>query len=298
MIASDHIEHASAGAGSGGHNKPGRTPHPAGSGRLGDKVRKYTAVGRITVRNNLAYVRSFLIRSWFLLVILFIFVQLWSVTYEGEGANLIAGYSFEQIIWYLIFGEAIILSTPRLPAKIEEEVKKGDVGYQLTRPMNYILYHYFSFMGEAYVRLFVNLLLGSALGLVLFGWPDIGFGWLGFLLVSVGAFTVNFILTMMIALCAFWVEETRGLHFVYNKLLFTIGGLLLPLEVFPQTMRAVAEWLPFQTISYFAAKAGVHFEWLLMGKMLLIQLAWIIGLSLPLLLIYRKGVTKLNVNGG
>ncbi|HEU4962762.1 MAG TPA: ABC-2 family transporter protein [Bacilli bacterium] len=270
----------------------------APDGQVGRKVQKYAAVGRITVRNNFAYIRSFLIRSWFLLVILFIFVQLWRVTFEGEGTSLIAGYSFEQIIWYLIFGEAIVLSSPRLPTKIEEEVKKGDVGYQLTRPMSYLLYHYFSFMGEAYVRVAVNLVLGGTLGVVLFGWPDFGFGWLGFLVVSIGSFTVLYVCYMMIALCAFWVEETKGLMFVFNKLVFTIGGMMLPLEFFPETMQTVARWLPFQAVTYFAAKSGVRFEWGAFGQMLLTQLLWIVVLSGLLVLVYRKGVSKLNVNGG
>ncbi|SEN30230.1 ABC transporter permease [Lihuaxuella thermophila] len=262
------------------------------------KAVKYLSVGYITVRNNFVYLRSFFIRSWFLLVILFIFVQLWRVTYQGEGNEVIEGYTYEQMIWYLIFAEAIILSSPRLPVKIEEEVKKGDVGYQLTRPMSYLLYHYFSYLGEAYVRLIVNIILGSALGLVLFGWPRLGLGLFGFLIVSIGSFTVNYLMTMMLSLTSFWVEETRGLVFVYQKMLFIIGGLMLPLEIFPGYLQAISEWLPFQTVAYFAAKAGVHFEWMMIAKMLLIQLLWIAILSFLLRVVYQKGVRKLNVNGG
>jgi ABC-2 type transport system permease protein len=266
--------------------------------RFRDKVQKYFSVGCITVRNNFAYLRSFFIRSWFLLVILFIFVQLWRITYQGEGSQVIAGYTYEQMIWYLIFAESIVLSSPRLPIKIEEEVKKGDVGYQLTRPMSYLLYHYFSYMGEAYVRLSVNIVLGSSLGLALFGWPHLGFGLLGFLLVSIGTFRVNYLMTMMLSLCSFWVEETRGLVFVYNKILFIIGGLMLPLEIFPHYLQTISHWLPFQTVAYFAANAGVHFEWITIGKRLLIQLTWIFFLSFLLRIIYQKGVRKLHVNGG
>ena len=262
------------------------------------RLAKYTAVGRITVRNNLAYFYDFLIRSFFLIVILYVFIQLWQVTYEGVGETLIAGYTYEQIIWYLIFAEAIILATPRLTVKVEEEVKRGDIGYQLTRPMSYILFHYASFMGEAAVRFVVNLLVGGALGLFMFGLPDFGWGWIGFLLVAVGSFTVNFVLLMMIALCSFWVEDTRGIDFVYNKLLFTVGGMMLPLETFPDTLHAVCQWLPFQTVVYFASKIATQFDAALLGRMILIQWTWVALLSLGLAAIYRKGVKKLNVNGG
>jgi ABC-2 type transport system permease protein len=262
------------------------------------KWAKYAAVGKVTVRNHLAYVYDLLVRSLFLLVILYVFVQLWSVTFEGTGLSVIAGYRYEQIIWYLIFAEAIIMAVPKLTAKVEEEVKRGDVGYQLTRPMSYILFHYASYMGEALVRLLVHLAVGGALGLVLFGWPDFGFGWIGFIPVVFGALTVNFLILMMLALCAFWVEETRGLDFVYSKLVFTIGGMMLPLEMFPDPLENVCRFLPFQAIAYFPAKTAVQFDAAAMAQMLAVQSFWIALLSLALVGVYQKGVRKLNVNGG
>jgi ABC-2 type transport system permease protein len=263
------------------------------------KLGKYGAVGRITIRNHLAYVSDFVIRSLFLLLILYIFMQLWSVTFAGEGTERIAGYSYEQIIWYLIVAESVILSTPKLIARIETEVKNGDVGYQLIRPVNYVLYHYAGFMGEAVVRLAVNLVIGSLLGLVLFGWSFPGIGHLtAVLIILLGSFTVQYAMNMAIALCAFWVEETRGLDFVYQKLLFTIGGMLLPLELFPGVLQTVSEWLPFQTVAYFSAKTAVQFDAMNWIRMVAIQWLWIAGLMALVFGIYRKGVKKLHVNGG
>ncbi|MFD2172098.1 ABC transporter permease [Tumebacillus lipolyticus] len=262
------------------------------------KLAKYTAVGKISVRNNLAYLYDLIIRSFFLLVILYVFVQLWSVTYESVGENLIAGYTFEQIIWYLIFAEAFVMAAPRHSLKVEEEVLKGDIGYQLTRPMSYLLFHYATYMGEGLVRVLVNLLIGGALGVFLFGIPDFGFGWLGFLIMILGSFTVNYLLTMMVGLCAFWVEEVRGIDFVYNKLLFTIGGMMIPLEMMPDMLRSVCEYLPFQAIVYFAAKTAVQFDGVAMIKMIGIQALWVLLITSVLVLIYKRGVKKLNVNGG
>lgn len=262
------------------------------------RLAKYTAYARVTVRSQLAYALEFLIRSLFLLVILFIFFQLWSVTYEGVGETRIAGYTFEQMIWYLAVAESIILASPKLNAKVEAEVKSGDIAYQLTRPASYLLLHYGSYMGEAAVRATVNLLLGSALATMWFGWSAPGANVPLCLLVMVGSFTVNFLLTMLLALCAFWIEETRGLDFVYNKLLFTVGGMLLPLEMFPDSLRAVSEWLPFQAVAYFAAKTAVRPDGAEVLRMLAIQWGWAALLAVAAALVYRKGVRKLHVNGG
>lgn len=263
------------------------------------KWSKYAAVGRITIRSQLAYVGDFVIRSLFLLLILYIFMQLWRVTFAGEGTDRIAGYAYEQIIWYLIVAESVILSTPKLIALIETEVKNGDVAYRLIRPVHYVLYHYAGFMGETVVRLAVNLGIGSLLGIAAFGWSaPSGTRLAALAVVLLGSFTVQYAMNMAIALCAFWVEETRGLDFVYQKLLFTVGGMLLPLELFPGALQSVSSWLPFQAVAYFSAKTAVQFEaneWL---RMLAVQGLWIAALLTLAFAIYRRGVRKLHVNGG
>jgi ABC-2 type transport system permease protein len=266
--------------------------------KLLPKWLKYTAVGRITLHNQLAYVMDFFVRSIFLVVIMYIFMQLWKTTYQGEGTPTIAGYTLEQIIWYILFAESLTMAFPSLATRVEEEVKSGDVGYRLTRPLHYLGYHYASYLSEVYVRLGVNLLVGSGIGLALVGPVNLGFGWAGFLLMSLGAITVHFMMGMTLALCAFWVEETRGLEFVYNKLLFTVGGMLMPLELFPETLQAICRWLPFQTIMYFPAKTAVRFEDVQLAEMLLTQAVWVVVLGLVVTRVYRLGVQKLNVNGG
>jgi ABC-2 type transport system permease protein len=74
--------------------------------------------------------------------------------------------------------------------------------------------------------------------------------------------------------------------------------MLLPLEMFPGILHSVSQYLPFQTVAYFSAKTAVQFDpskWL---RMLGIQWTWIVGLMLGVFAVYRKGVKKLNVNGG
>ncbi|WP_108722229.1 ABC transporter permease [Gorillibacterium timonense] len=261
-------------------------------------IGKYTAIGKVTIKNQLAYVMDFLMRTLFLIIIIYVFMQLWGATYGGEGSTTIAGYTFKQMIWYLIISESMTLATPSLSGRIEEEVKSGDVGYRLIRPVHYIGYHYAAYLGEVYFRLVVNLAVGLVLGLLVLGAPSFGFGWLGFLAVSLGAFTVNFLLNLMLALAAFWIEETRGLEFVYRKLLFTIGGMMMPLEIFPTFFRKLSEWLPFQTVLYFPAKMAVAFDASELPKMLAVQLGWVLVLGVCAVLLYRKGVKKLHVNGG
>ncbi|MDF2924977.1 MAG: hypothetical protein K0R57_3891 [Paenibacillaceae bacterium] len=262
------------------------------------KIRKYGAIGRITVKNQMAYLLDLFMRTLFLLVILYIFTQLWTATYDGTGERIIGGYRFDELIWYLIFSESMVTAVPKLHITVEDEVKSGGIGYILTRPVSYLLFRYVEFAGEFTVRLVINLLVGGLLGVCLFGLPDFGWGWAGFPVAAAGAVTLNYMARMLLSLCAFWVEEIQGLLFVYDKLLFTVGGMLLPLELFMEPVRAICSWLPFQTMVYFPVKTAVQFDGARLLSMLAIQLAWGLLFAAGLGFIYKRGVRKLNVNGG
>lgn len=259
---------------------------------------KYVFIGRITLRNQLAYVTDFLVRSLFLLLILYIFLQLWQTTFHGEGTDSIAGYSFKQIMWYLVITESMILACPSLCTRVEEEVKSGDIVFKFVRPVHFVVFHYVEYMSEAAIRFLVNAVLGTILGLLIIGPLQFGYGLLWLPLIAFFGFTVNFLLNMVLALCAFWVEETRGLEFVYNKFLFTIGGMLMPLELFPDALQRIGQYLPFQAIVYLPAKTTVAFDTVNVAGAVATQLIWMLIIGIIVSLVYRKGVTKLNVNGG
>lgn len=268
--------------------------------RLGKKTAKYIAVGRITLKQQLAYRMDFLMRSMFMLLILYVFMQLWTAAYSTQGGGVQAsmgGFSLKDIIWYLVLTEAFSLAFPRLCTQIEEEVKNGGVAVRLLTPISYNGYQYFVYMGEGLLRFLILLVCGSAIGLLFVGPPEFGGGWAAFAALGLGSFTLAFLLNLCIALCAFWVEETRGLEFVLQKLQFTAGGMLIPLDLMPHWLQQICVWLPFQAVLYFPAKTAVS-GGAGLGGYLLLQLLWIVLLGGLAAWIYSRGVRRLNVNGG
>ncbi|SFI59419.1 ABC-2 type transport system permease protein [Paenibacillus sp. UNC496MF] len=259
---------------------------------------KAAAVARIMMRQQLAYKTDFLMRASFMFIILFVFVQLWSAAYGGDRTRVIDGYTLKQIIWYLVFTEAITMGVPALCGLIENEVKSGDIAVRLIRPLSYVGYHYAAYVAEAVFRFFVHLAVGGAVAWLCVGPPAFGLGWLGLFSLTLGALTIAFLLNMIVALCAFWVEETRGMEFVLHKLQFTVGGMLLPLDLMPEPLQRACAWLPFQAMLYFPARTAVNFGSAPLGEQFAIQAAWIAVLTAAVLLIYRRGVSKLHVNGG
>lgn len=261
-------------------------------------ARKAEAVIRITARQQFAYKMDFMLRSMFLLMILFVFVQLWTAAYDGDTSKVIGGFAMKEIVWYLVFTEALTMAAPPLTARVEEEVKNGDIAIRLIRPMSYLGYHYASFLAEAAVRFAANLAAGSAIAWSCVGAPDFGLGWPALASLALGALTVAFLLNAIVALCAFWLEETSGLQFVLQKLQFTIGGMLLPVDLMPEWLQRACAWLPFQAALYLPARAAVHYDGALLLKDAGIQAAWIAALGALVAYMYRRGARRLHVNGG
>lgn len=262
-------------------------------------LQKYLAVMRVSVANNLAYVREVLFRALFLIALIFIFGELWRTTFAARGSNLLSGFSVNDMIWYLVMAEIMATSLPALTRRIDQEVRSGQLAYLLGRPCSYVLYNFAQYLGERLVRMFVNALVAAAVALLLVGPPHLT--WMGaaaWPFVAFLAMCIDFVAYFSIGLLAFWTENTDSFSLIFNRMTLVLGGVLAPLEIFPQPLRAIAQALPFSAILYGPARTLVHFE---LSRFL--GLLWQQGITLTigsvlLLLFYRVAVRRVNINGG
>jgi ABC-2 type transport system permease protein len=149
------------------------------------------------------------------------------------------------------------------------------------------------------VRLGLNLLVGAPFAWMLAGPPPTplaGVPWA--LTATVLGLLLHFHLMACLALLVFWVEETRPFFWIYQKILFTAGGLMIPLEFFPDWLRSILDCLPFASVLYAPARLGVHFDVAVAVRLVATQAAWLLGFALLALAIYRSASRRLAVNGG
>ena len=53
-----------------------------------------------------------------------------------------------------------------------------------------------------------------------------------------------------IGLCAVWLQDCSPVYWIWQKCAFILGGLLLPLEIYPPWLREIALWTPFSAIMH------------------------------------------------
>jgi ABC-2 type transport system permease protein len=260
---------------------------------------KYVAIMQVSVANNLAYMAEVFFRAFFLLVFIFVFLQLWTVTYAAKGVTSVGGYTIRDIIWYLAATEVFALSLPPLTRQIDQEVRSGQLAYLLSRPCNYVLYHFSQYLGERLVRLVINIPAAAILAWLFVGAPPISFvssgAWIPALFL---ALCIDYAVYFSVGLLAFWTEETQSFFLVVNRLALILGGVLAPLSVLPPTIRGIAQILPFSAVYYGPASTLVHFQVGAYGALLLQQLVTLAVFGMILFALYTLATRRVSINGG
>jgi ABC-2 type transport system permease protein len=261
-------------------------------------MKKYASIFQIQLSNSLAYPGELIGRSLVILPFMWIFYQLWRITFQSTGSEVINGLTLTTTLWYLMMAETIELSRPRLGNVISEAVKDGSIAYILSKPYDFLLYHYSTSMGETVFRALLNAVVGSAMVWALVGAPPGALGALAVLPVLLGAWTLNFCITALIGLSAFWVEDISAFLWIYQKLAFILGGLLIPLDFYPPALQSFAKALPFAAMTYGPARLFVDPSLQGFLSVLWMQAAWIAVFATALALFYRRSIGVLTVNGG
>ncbi|MGC4088635.1 MAG: ABC-2 family transporter protein [Polyangiaceae bacterium] len=256
---------------------------------------KYAAFARLARRLSLSSRAELYGRMLFLGLILAIFTALWRAI--GE-AGMPIRTEPARLVWYLAITEWIVLSTPLVNMDIEQEIRRGDVAYRLPRPVSYVGSLLFEGLGQLSVRL-------PTLGVAAFGfaWALTGSvpgGSARVLWVVPLAAFASVVLTslyVLVGLLTFWLGESTPVYWVCQKLLFVLGGLMLPLELYPPLVSRVAKFTPFPSLLY--APASLVFDTgasaVAVATALAAWLAVLIALSAVLVRAARR---RLSLSGG
>lgn len=263
-------------------------------------MRKYAVIYRSVLMENLQYVLNIAMGFIGYFIFIFIFINLWNYMYSSPG-ELIAGYSKEQMIWYVMITEVIWggARCATVTRQVAADIRGGNIACQMNKPYHYTIYVLTKYTGEWSISLPLYGLAAACIGLAMVGRIP-GFRLTAFLLtipVILLGVTINAVLKLCISLISFWIEDSNPFQWLYDKMLLVVGTIF-PIEIFPAALQPIFKLTPIYTVCYGPAKLVVDFS---MDKFFEILLAQILYLSAGLGLmffVYGKGVKKLHVNGG
>ena len=263
-------------------------------------MKKYLYIFKSELMTNLQYTFDILVGFISYCIMIFIFLNLWQYIYS-DPSEVIKGYTMNQMIWYVIVTEILWMSLGgrKLCKRICNDVRSGNISYNITKPYNYIEYSLFSHLGITTLKFVLVGILGMLMGFIfLKEFPKMTIiGIIGILVSCLLATIINILLIVTIGLISFFIEDANPFYWLYSKLILVVGTIF-PIEFFPKVLQPILKYSPIYVVSYGPAKLFVDFSMDKLIEILCIQGIYLIICFGLAHLIYKKGVKKLNVNGG
>jgi ABC-2 type transport system permease protein len=109
---------------------------------------------------------------------------------------------------------------------------------------------------------------------------------------------LNTLWLLLFGLLAFWVEEVAPFYWIYQKIVFVLGGMFFPIDFFPEGLRAVASHLPFAYTAYWPAVIMVRFDAGAFAAAVVGQALYIAALLAAALALFAVARRKVQAHGG
>lgn len=235
-------------------------------------------------------------------VIIYIFKQLWSFIYGGDGGGtLINGYTLEMMIWYMVMAEVLMyaLNGRSVTRAFSNDIKSGKIAYQLNKPYNYYVYQVANQSAGFMWKLCFLVPTGIVMGLLLLG-PIQNFSALYILPLLISLMLACLLLCIVygaVGILSFWVEESTPFTWIVQKFVM-LFGLFFPPEFFPNWLQPAINYSPIYAMMSGPCKLLANFSWELFLQVSISQIIYIFVFLLLGQLLYKSGTKKVNVNGG
>lgn len=199
---------------------------------------------RLTFRLNA--IMSVLGNIIYLIVIYF----LWKAIYASSESNVVNGMTFYDTMVYIVLASALFTFMEcAVSWWIGENFKTGHIVVDLLRPMDFQVYGFFVLSGK-YVFNFCMTFLPTFIivyfmsnGAITLG-PNIAFFLLSVLLGTM----INFCVDFSVGLLCFYSESIWGVNAMKEVIVALLSGAAIPLVFFPDKLRHLVNFLPFQAI--------------------------------------------------
>lgn len=260
-------------------------------------MKKYLYIIKASLKKSLEFRWNLVIGLISRLMAFLVLSNFWQAIYS-ESEDL-KSYLITYSLISILYSDSIDV---RLGRYISDNIIYGDLSSHLLKPINTLLFYFFSNLGEAIVNILVssiifvslsftnasieinrsnnslNLILGAAAAL------------LGYLLYSQ--------FHILGSTSTFWLQDNKFFNFFMEKFVKFLGGGKIPISAFFPLLQKVALLLPFSLSIYLPVSLLLDNNQyanplLQIGK----QLIWLFILTILIKLLWQRGLLKYEAQG-
>lgn len=219
-----------------------------------------------------------------------------------QNSSQVQGVNVNTMLVYTVVSAmiSVILST-NVERRISISVEKGTIAIDMMRPVNI----FSVFLAEDFANV-AALILQNLLPVLLIGSifiqipkPACLGSFLLFLFSLCLAFWINWFLSAIFGMIAFWAINMDALIQVKKHLVRLLSGSIIPLWFFPEGIRKVLECLPFAYLYQLPLNLYIgKYDTASLAKGLLIQGIWLLVLLVSFLYLQKRVTRKVMIQGG
>ena len=174
----------------------------------------------------------------------------WKAVYAASVTPVVNGMNFEDTIVYVsLSGAMFSFMECYLVWKMGRDYHSGQIIVDLLRPLDYQLNMFCYSLGGmlfmfimTFIPAFIITLWISNLKL------KIGLNIIYFFLLMMLSICINFLINFCVGVICFYTESIWGINIVKDVVISIFSGVTVPLAFFPDGLRIVIDFLPFQAI--------------------------------------------------
>ncbi len=222
----------------------------------------------------------------------------------GSAGGSIGGYDRAALSTYTWLSQGLLAVVGLLggtSVRLDQRIRTGDVVVDLARPVDPVLAWMADDAGRALQAATFRFLAPLVFGAVVFGITvPTSPATVPLLVVSIVlAWAVSFCCRVLVEMAGFWTTDVRGLTTVYIAVSNVLGGVIVPLTLFPPALAALARATPFPSMLQIPVDIAVeHRSGSAALTGLAVQAAWVVVLLAATSAVLRRATRKVVVQGG
>jgi ABC-2 type transport system permease protein len=260
---------------------------------------KFSGIFKATIKATMAYRFEMAITLIVAPVQLFVYYYLWKAIFLNTGVESIKGYTFLALMTYYVISWVVgILIYNSMEEEFRWEIRSGSIIKNLLKPLNYLLFNFFIALGDRALAVLIEIIPLIIIGFVFFS-MTVNLTYLPFFILSaVLALIINYLLSSLVGMSAFWLIHNRGVTKIKRLASLFISGGAIPLTFFPLWFQKFSYFLPFQYISFIPT--NIWLGQYNIGRTLVLlgfQFIWVIVLYVFCQFIWYLAMKKLSTVG-
>lgn len=207
-------------------------------------------------------------------LLIFLFAAVWRHT--PFAAQPDRSITLAAMVWYIAVTELVTFSGMQFREQVRFDIQAQQLSGLMGLPLPYWQLKTMQLLGRGLLNFTILGLGGFVVAFLIAGGvpfpPVVG----GAALVSgLLAMALTLTICFSIGLLDVWGQYARPVYWIWQKSLFVLGGLMLPLSLYPDWLRAAALWTPFPAMVSLPAQLVFRQDLEGFGAVVAQQLAWL-----------------------